>query len=207
MVRPGRDSLHGEIKVDDETFVGGFETDVSADSLMVIVRSTVEPTGRRSRPTAGGLFQPDRRWLPPLGDGDQLQPQSRPRRHAARPHRGRLVAQAMDHGHPAGRHPAPASRLLPQRVLLPLQPPELESPRHAVLSPRPVGRLCCFGTQAIVNPDDPGTLNRYPWEATGVKCIPSLKDTDVCAVKPLGCNGRGCVVGAALSSTSCRLGT
>src|SRR5450759_5062835 len=46
----------------------------------------------------------------------------------------------MADGNPSGRHPAPASRLLPRRIHLPLQPPALPGPRTALPSPRPAGR-------------------------------------------------------------------
>src|SRR5450759_3023956 len=52
----------------------------------------------------------------------------------------------MADGNPSGRHPAPASRLLPRRIHLPLQPPALPGPRTALPSPRPAGRRQRAGT-------------------------------------------------------------
>jgi hypothetical protein len=75
------------------------------------------------------------------------------RGHAARPP-GRLAAQAVADRHApsafgrspggmsaqlTGRHPAPASRLLPRRIHVPLQPPALTRSGIALSSPRPTG--------------------------------------------------------------------
>src|SRR5450759_4108119 len=75
----------------------------------------------------------------------------------------------MADGNPSGRHPAPASRLLPRRIHLPLQPPALPGPRTALPSPRPAGRRQRAGTV----PSDHCRQRSSPaLEATCVKGIP-----------------------------------
>ena len=83
--------------------------------------------------------------LPASGRRHQRWFRSGPRGHAPDPYR-RLAAQAVAAGNPSGRHPAPASRLLPRRIHLPLQSPALPRPRAALPPPRPAGRRRRAGT-------------------------------------------------------------
>ena len=170
MVRPGRDRLNGIVEVDetyvgraekgkwgreieskaivalaveeDGKGVGRIRLrrvkDVSADSLLpfvqgaVVTGATIHRRLERLRRAQGGRLQAQ-------GERDQRQLRSRTRGDAARAH-GRLALEALAARHAAGRHPAPASRLLPRRVHLPLQPPSVTGARPALPSARRTGR-------------------------------------------------------------------
>ena len=113
--------------------------DVSADSLLPFVQGAVVRGGddphrrlERVRRAQGGRLQAQ-------GERDQRQLRSRARGDAARAH-GRLALEALAARHAAGRHPAPASRLLPRRVHLPLQPPSVAGARLALPPARRAGR-------------------------------------------------------------------
>src|SRR5208337_3116493 len=74
--------------------------------------------------------------LPASGHGPQRRLRPGARSHAARPPR-RLAAQATADRYSPGWRPASTSRLLPRRIHLPLQSPQIKGPRAALSSPRP----------------------------------------------------------------------
>ena len=138
--------------------------DVSADSLLPFVQGAVVPgsvvhtdgwSGYSGLAAAGYQHQ-----VTVINGGAR----SGSRGHAARPQR-RLAAQAMADRHAPGRHPAPASRLLPRRIHIPLQPPSLTSPRAALPPARPTGGCCRTGA---ISHD-----HRPPPRRTWVKGIPT----------------------------------
>ena len=83
-----------------------------------------------------GLCRTGSGRLPASGHGPQQRFRPGARSHAARPPR-RLAALAMADRHSPGWRPASTSRLLPRRIHLPLQSPQIKGPRDALSSPRP----------------------------------------------------------------------
>ena len=170
MVRPGRDCLRGVVEVDETYIGGerpgkhgrgaagkslvvvAAEEDgagigrirlrrvlsTSAESLCGAVQECVEP----GQPCAYGrplvLHQPADARLPARGN-PRHDCRGRGGSPAAGPSRG-FAAQALDAGHSSGRHSALSPGLLPGRVHVPLQPPDITLAGQAVLPPCAAGR-------------------------------------------------------------------
>lgn len=118
--------------------------DVSADSLLPFVQGAVVPGVGGPHRWMERLFRAGGGRLPASGHRHQRRSRSGSRGHAARSQR-RLPPQAMADGNPSGRHPAPAARLLPRRIHLPIQPPPITSPRVALPQTRPTSGRCRTG--------------------------------------------------------------
>ena len=179
MVRPGRDRLSGRVEVDEtylgglEEGVRGRQTDAKAlivvaaeedgagigrvrirtipnasgDSLMAFVGESIEP---------GSVVHTDG-WLgyePLEGDGYRHEVsylEGQPARVETAPPgapRG-VVSEALDTGHASRSGQSRASRLLPRRIRLPLQPPQVQKSRQALLPPGSTGRRRATGTLQI----------------------------------------------------------
>ena len=110
--------------------------DVSTDSLLPFVQGAVERGAMVHTDGWRGLCRTGGGRLPASGHGPQRRLRPGARSHAARPPR-RLAAQAMADRHSPGWRPASASQLLPRRIHLPLQSPQIKGPRAALSSPRP----------------------------------------------------------------------
>jgi len=112
--------------------------DVSADSLIPFVQSVVAPgsvvhtdgwRGYSRLANAGYQHQ-----ITIISGGSDPAHEVMPRVSHCR-----LASQAVAARHSPGRHPAPASRLLPRRIHFSLQPATLKCPRVAVPQARPAG--------------------------------------------------------------------
>jgi hypothetical protein len=149
MVRPGREQLSGLVEV-DETYVGAREAGVDGrlvhgKAIVLIAVELHEPNGLgRARlaivpePSRLQIFDFVTRSVEQGAtvrtDGWNIYntlPDSDSSMHRAP---CRVTAQTLDRRHPARGDQSRTSRLLPRRVHLPLQSPELEHTRVALLS-------------------------------------------------------------------------
>src|SRR5713101_4091708 len=145
--------------------------------------------GHQVSVTAGTIFQDTRTpltlwfraiwWMVSQKPGASARPRRVRRRRAPACPPGRLAPQALAAGHAPGRRQPGASRLLPRRVHIPVQPPDLTPPRQAVLPP--LGASRGRGPRALRR-DGQGRTGpaqataSQPVVGTGVKGIPPYAD-------------------------------
>src|SRR5208337_3972305 len=109
--------------------------------------------------------------LPASGHGPQRRLRPGARSHAARPPR-RLAAQATADRYSPGWRPASTSRLLPRRIHLPLQSPQIKGPLAALSSPLPTSPR--RWTRALQRHRQATGFQRIP-DNGAMKGIPSLE--------------------------------
>ena len=124
--------------------------------------------GRWSIPTDGVVIAGWRRPATSTKSLSSATARNRPMRSSS-PHRC-FASQAVAARHPPGRHSAPASRLLPRRIHLPVQSTALTSPGAALPQTRPTGCRC--RTDSLPH-HHRSCRFRSPDSGTGVKGIPS----------------------------------
>jgi transposase-like protein len=113
--------------------------DASADSLGPFVSEMIEPGSVVHTDGWGGYITVTKRGYDQPGDQRLAQREASPRDHAARPPSG-LAAQALAARHSPGCGQSRAPGLLPRRVHLSLQPPQLNSAGLALLPAPGAGR-------------------------------------------------------------------
>ena len=198
MVRTGRDSLAGQVEV-DETYVGGVEAGRGrrrvGNKALVVIAAQVDGGGDRAHPPSpdSGRFRPkphglreergragihrDHGWMGRIrgtqgarihaqAPGDQREREDCVGTPAPGASGGGPV-EALVVGHPSGGGIARATRFLPRRVHIPLQPANIPAPGEALLQARGTSRIppadslleAChsFGPQRVVG--------------AGLKCI------------------------------------
>ena len=123
----------------------GYRRDSHEENRGCLGRESVafrEAVHRASQPGAYrrlvGLLQVGEGRLGPGDHSCQRAGEIRVRVDAPRPPR-RVTAQALAAGQPSGRCESPASGLLPRRVQLTLQSPQIQEPRQTLLSVSPAG--------------------------------------------------------------------